>query len=533
MDGWTDQKIIETERNIMPQTQSNQKKSLPNVPQSKSRSNNNVATNQNYAKPKKRAAKAVQAFAAIHPELTPKTAVYLENTLVNSKAIHGPAIAAVNSAISRASMQTNIPINSTGWGGVLFTANPKTPLSVLTYYGTSTLFTQADDYKLFPFSEGLGLNTKFTLGAESFENAPDAPFKPTYVRNPGGPHLLVAQGTLPNRDRPQSVDAIYSGTINNIVATVTSNVVNTATIGGKFKGTGLEEWQDLLPATFPMLAATPTVCNYPCALGDGSYSFWISFASTITNAVGTHVMSQFNINVDKMYYWKPIGFIGSAYNTQVLNLWLETASMYRTVACDLLLTNANPELYRNGTISGAEIQAANMDQLIPEPQTIFNWIATAPTPQHAVNMQLKDGCHVSYMPNTQNDLEFKETSIFDDDALVNKAFTNGWVIIWKSLDDPELLQPLIAELNMSFELMTGQQIIPREPCPHIMELWSAWMLFNAAYLRIGKNNTHVQRAKTAVSKFLQKPSVKRTLSYIGEGAAIGAKVAIPAFLAML
>ena len=133
-------------------------------------------------------------------------------------------------------------------------------------------------------------------------------------------------------------------------------------------------------------------CTADNSLNDWIVGFQCSSTSTIITSLSF-------LSTSLTPGWQPLPFIGTVDGTRLNAAYLRTASKTRVTASDLLVSNFNPEFYKNGTISNTRVPNGTFKDWPADSAQIMSTIAASPQFHTDVNMPLKDGLHLPWFPS--------------------------------------------------------------------------------------------------------------------------------------
>lgn len=191
---------------------------------------------------------------------------------------------------------------------------------------------------------------------------------------------------------------------------------------------------------------------------------------------------------------------------------------HKVTAMSITLTNSTPLLNRGGFVSTMQLPSGSFTKLPSTPAVLYNYMSTAPSVYGKVAMDLTNGSHVYYVPDTFNQSEFIPTS-------VSVELTNRPTLLtaWSSTEP----QSLTLKIRMNIELQTLNNNTPLKLRTPELRLLHDYMVGHCAMLeeQCGCNPDHVRRIANVAKKIIADPTVRRLA-----GAAVRA---LPGLMAMV
>lgn len=463
----------------------------------KSQKINRLKLEPKFDAPRANASRQVTAFAETNKQYDHKRVKqYLKNTLVNSRPIRGPTFGAQSSSVAHLQNSGQIPANPDGDGAILFTNNPYIPVAYLKQSDTGFVESSYRQYVELP---------QEMIGCATFVDhvTVDGVKVPITMG-----HFLGGGSNLQYYDADnlwKSGTVAYPGKYTKIAGRVRNNSATAGNVGVQ-----LRFWKSL-DAPVQTLASSTLAVNNVLTSGDFEFNiatpeegyYSVSFNRQSGNTQTIFWGGDFlEMTSAPGYKWTAVPLLETEENT-LIREWIKTCSQVRIPAADLLVSNFNAEIYKNGKIGAVFIPPSEVCNIPDSPVECYRYITTSPQKiQKAVNMPLNEGLHVPWMGFDAKSFEFRQNRqgvLSEESALA----LSGWLISWRSNDATEFSQPLDFFINMTLEGITRQTILPALACPHILELWNEWNSFRSRHTLISENPKHLKHAAQVVGKFLK------------------------------
>lgn len=472
-----------------------------------------------YKKSGRNATALVSSFAANNP-INSVTREYLANTIVNTMPMRGPTIASVNTAVIHTTGQFTLPANSNGFGALMYCNDTQYPLAYWQEVPESVAFKSPTNYTFNPVG-----HTLYTLPAifKGVYQGKEVTLRPKFYPFPAH-YVSISGSTIANKIC--AVTGAFSS------FTFRNNLVETDTYVAILKRSSDEAWSVVseIPIT--------SVADYTINTGSTVSAVYAIRIRSNQQSLNTVQLSDMTWNANRTSAWTPLKFIGGVDGTYQTDQYLATASDKRVVASDLLVSNFNPEFYKNGTLSVARVARGAFNSIPDDPDLLMSYIAASSTPHKEINMPLAHGCHVPWVAGSIDELKFQRVTdpAFSWDELILSENISGWVIAWRhqaSDGNPEAAastdQNMTLLLHMTTEAVSQEQILPRSAAPNVALLWGAWLnyLGQPTTKLISKNKGHMKKFRNVVAEFMKRESTKQALTQLGEAGISAARLLLP------
>lgn len=469
--------------------------STPNEPKNKNakrlvkaRRQNELKLNTKFDKPRASAKRHANEFVEANPTYQhKKVKQYLKNTLVNSRPIRGPTFGSQTSSLAHFQTSGVIPPNVDGTGALLFTNNPHFPIAYLSQ--------DANPIEL----AGSNANHRLTTTGTSYQidgmkDGDEAVGVQMGIFAYSTYHYYDKQGLT--RPGVACFPGRFSSATLRFDATATGGTITVRFLFAPSLESQLQYIQHETITVVEGINEATFAIDYPT----GYYGF-VWYISSPTGNVYT-ANDYIELTTSPGYTWKPVPLLINP-ETQLLLEWINSCSQLRIPAADLLLSNFNADIYKNGKIGAVFVPPDEICKLPHDPTECYRYITTSPQKvQKAVNMPLAEGIHVPWIGFDTKSFEFHPNmhGVITEQSV---DMLSGWLIAWRANDVNVMEQPMDFFLNMSIEGVTRQTILPALACPHLLELWNHWNQYKSRHCLISENPKHLRNAANKVTNFLK------------------------------
>jgi hypothetical protein len=262
----------------------------------------------------------------------------------------------------------------------------------------------------------------------------------------------------------------------------------------------------VVAAQSAVAAGATVTMTVPLDAATYAVALWFSIAEALNTDLDIRITQ---LTSDGGYHWVPLEFMNST-TMQTVKASFESCSQYAVTGLSGLLSNYQPELYKNGRVSRAELPPECLNLLPGDPTLMFEFIAALPTDNKDIQAAASEGAHYSWAPSEFKQVEF-QSRVMDEQAMSHVGDSKPCgLFVWQLGTDQLLNGAMQFLVKMNLEMITTQRGEIVRNAPDDVKNFTRWIQYCAKIKRVGSNKNHVQRIASSVGAFLARPDVQKT-----------------------